>query len=575
MVHRVRRNDYQLWKPIWEEIVSDPNNYSYIASTYRPGSGDVGENTDARDANGNVINVPASRWAKVITSGIPKEITNQNYNLGVAMTETIWQSFQSESPGMIVFDELTSKNVEFFAGLGDTVRNDPRFNGMRDRIGVYIVSADWDKYRSAIDALLSANITLLPEYYIQYVNYCTTSSTQSKRDDYLHTFIDSPKRTGFLTNLKVSLNSSSKIVPIIAVTDNFVNGDEPYKMIDRMFWAWANSPQYNSLITVKPDIGHGGMGSWKWDSEGGQFEDNVGRAEQFVKSWVHYCKNKKKTVRSGAGIPKCSPGMGGAIVEFGALTPPGGTNWRNTRSKARLDDNRNKIEKASGRARLARSKTAIVNGKLDLNRTTPQVDGASYFDLYITEVNYGYSVQGEWHTAKYYTRFYPKSFSYENIRVKGIAIDERDYDDLLNWIRQVQVDIARGATAYMYLQIPATNLQIWGFIPTMPGKVGVDSPIPVGIEYNFDFVVIRDISDKFSQLTVPSHQGQFFDRDPYWIAQYESFKKDFFVTEIMSQLKEVSKDSAKASKKIKASVLEEAFKTDPAFSSYFFRDGLF
>lgn len=564
MIHRVRRSDYQLWKPIWEDLVSQHEG-TYIASTYRPGSGPVGPNEDAP------VNVPANKWAKVLTSEVPKEILSDAYARGQAMVETLWGMFQTENPGMIVFDELTSKNIQFFAGLGDTLKNDSRFNSIRDRVGVYVVSAEWNKYRTAFDALLAANVTIFPEYYFQYVNYCTTSSTQTKRDGYLTKLIEAPKRTKFLTELKTSLGSSSKIAPIIAVTDSYVSGAEPYKMIDRMLWGWANSA-YKSLSWQGTNINPGGIGTWKWDSEGGQSEDNVGRAEQFVKSWLHYCKQRNTKVRSGAGIPKCEPGQGGAIAYETELRRPTGQNWRDGRNKARLDDQRNKIEKAPGRARLGRSKSSVTNGKINLDMTTPQIDAASYFDLYITEVSYGYSVGGDWHTSKYYSRFYPKSFTYENIRVKGIAIDERDYDDLIEWVRQVQVDIARGATAYMYLQIPSTNLQIWGFIPTMPGKVGVDSPIPVGIEYSFEFVVIRDISDQFSQLTIPSHSGQFFDSDPYWITKYDTFKNDFFVTEVMAQLKTASKSSVKTGKKVKASVLEEVYKTDVTF---WFREGLF
>ena len=552
MIHRIRRSNYELWKPIWEQIVQ-PNNNCYIASTSRP------TGTGGDDSPSGVV-VPANKWCRVMTGIVPDRDATSIVNDVVA-------TLTNNDAQLVVFDELASANKDMLRDIAVTLRqNYPQLNG---RWGTYIVfgsNVSYSNFRSTIVEFLKANAPLFPEFYINYIDYCSVDrSDYNKRDTWLKAQLEgssSLSRFKWLDELRTSLGSSSSISPVIAVTDTYNDGATPFKMIDRVMWGFINSAVGVKYGYLNSSGNLGGISSWKWDQDG-MNPENSGRGQEFAESWISYCKNRNKNPRSGTGFPTCAAGTGGGIPNRSDLPAVSGANKEfvtNVRSKPLLDNPENKIERDAGRAQLYRSQYKATVGTIEKN---PVQDTTSIIDLYVTEVNYGYAIEGEEHTSKYYSRFYPTSAVLRDVTVNGIARDEREYEDLAFWIRNVQSDIARGYISHMGLRVPATGIDIWGHIPMFNVSIGgYGNPVPVGIQYQFRMVIIKDKTDPKSVLSsnVGTVVAGFYNDNPYWKEKEASFAKDWYVGQALAKIKDanISGKTKKTAQNISVSVTAAA-----------------
>lgn len=545
MIHRIRRSNYELWKPIWEKIVQ-PHNNCYIASTSRP------TGTGGEDSPAGVV-VPANKWAKVYTGMTPDRD-------GTTVVNDIVATLTNNEAQIVVFDELASANKDFLRDIAVTLRqNYPQFNG---RWGTYVVfgsNVSYGNFRSVLTEFLKANAPIFPEFYINYIDYCTIDrSDYNRRDAWLKAQFEgnsSLSRFKFLDELRTDLGSSSPIAPIIAVTDTYNDGATPFKMIDRVMWGFINSSLGSKYGYLNGSGNPGGIGTWKWDQDG-MNPENTGRGDEFVDSWISYCKSRNKNPRSGTGFPVCAAGTGSGIPSTNTLPSVSGADKEfvtNVRAKPLLDNPENKIEKNAGRAQLYRSGYKPTVGTIEKN---PAKDTNSVIDLYITEINYGYAIEGQDHVSKYYSRFYPTSAVLRDVAVTGLVRDEREYEDLAYWIRNVQSDIARGYISHMGLRVPATGIDIWGHIPNFTVSIGgYGNPVPVAIPFQFNMVIIKDNTDPKSKLSndVGTVVAGFYNDNPYWKEKNSTFAKDWYVGEALARINEVGKTTAKVGTAIKKS----------------------
>ena len=168
--------------------------------------------------------------------------------------------------------------------------------------------------------------------------------------------------------------------------------------------------------------------------------------------------------------------------------------------------NTNAVEATKGKAVLyrARANSTPYPSQAPDVVTQPGVKPLNatnlFQELYITVAEYGYQTEGTDAYAKYYKRYYPISSSLRTITITGIARDEREYEDLAYWIRVAQSDMATGYLSYVGLLVPEAGINAWGFIPSFDIKIGAQpgeapNPIPVGITYQFQFLITTDNTD--------------------------------------------------------------------------------
>lgn len=126
--------------------------------------------------------------------------------------------------------------------------------------------------------------------------------------------------------------------------------------------------------------------------------------------------------------------------------------------------------------------------------TSPQ--DTTQFDLWITEVLYGYQLIGSNAASRFYNKFYPQYFRKNPIQVKGVSRDETEYNALAKFIREQQVNATIDHNNLFLLEIPGAGIRAIGAIPSF--QAGIDAQnqgIPVAPEFSFEFVVFRDLTD--------------------------------------------------------------------------------
>lgn len=121
----------------------------------------------------------------------------------------------------------------------------------------------------------------------------------------------------------------------------------------------------------------------------------------------------------------------------------------------------------------------------------------STFDLWVTEVNFGYGITGRTAASQYYNKFYSQYYRKNPIQVKGICKNEIEYNELATFIRKQQVNVTADSNNMLQLEVPGGGINAIGIIPNFNG--GVDSKkqgIPIAPDFVFDFIVVRDLTDK-------------------------------------------------------------------------------
>jgi hypothetical protein len=118
------------------------------------------------------------------------------------------------------------------------------------------------------------------------------------------------------------------------------------------------------------------------------------------------------------------------------------------------------------------------------------------FDLWVTEVNYGYSMKGVDATSRYYKKYYPQAYGQLPISVRGTTINEKEYNYLASFIREQQTDVTTDHNNLLLLEIPAAGVSAVGLIESFIGGVQSNGQgIPVAPEFEFSFTVIENLND--------------------------------------------------------------------------------
>lgn len=161
-------------------------------------------------------------------------------------------------------------------------------------------------------------------------------------------------------------------------------------------------------------------------------------------------------------------------------------------------------QKALGKAflkRVAYGKDTYASNSLGFNYdqkrsnyTAPQ--DSSQFDLWVTEVNFGYSLIGSNAASRFYNKFYPQYFRKNPIQIKGVCRDEAEYNYLAKFIREQQVNATIDHNNLLLLAIPAAGIKAIGIIPEFQAGISTQNlGIPTAPEFTFEFVVFRDLLD--------------------------------------------------------------------------------
>lgn len=148
------------------------------------------------------------------------------------------------------------------------------------------------------------------------------------------------------------------------------------------------------------------------------------------------------------------------------------------------------------------------------------------FEFWCTAVSFGYGAKGSSSSSKFYEAFYARSNDQKPLSIEGRVPNENYFDEMVEWIRDGQIDMARGL-GKMWLEIPAAKIFCWGFIPSFNG--GHEAGYAPAPEINFDFVVTRDRrtgkGGEMSQSLIP------YFLDPAgktWLAQEKGYKNLLF-----------------------------------------------
>lgn len=175
----------------------------------------------------------------------------------------------------------------------------------------------------------------------------------------------------------------------------------------------------------------------------------------------------------------------------------------------------------------------------DANLNSPNNTTASYmsrFDLWITEVTYGFMTGGPVATSKYYKRHYTQAFALTPITVTGICYNENEYDDLSAFIREGQVSLSQDPNNVFRLYVPAAKVDVVGAIELMKGGFISDNKgMTVAPKFQFDFLIFIDLNDTVQNIGSTAKTIIYnFNEDPYWVRGFNSYKNDYITGSLIN-----------------------------------------
>ena len=208
-----------------------------------------------------------------------------------------------------------------------------------------------------------------------------------------------------------------------------------------------------------------------------------------------------------------------------------------------------------GRLRKAfLAKTIVPFNNADINKTINQLSNLGYwerknirtlnnsspvsrFDLWVEEVNYGFSVSGPKAASKYYTRHYSQSLNLTPLAVSGICYDENEYDDLADFIREGQVALADEAKNVFRIFVPAAKIDCLGAITEFSGGFQSNNTgIPVAPKFRFNFIIFKDLRDSSQSIgSTAKTLIENFNKDPYWVGKFKTYKNDYIVGQLIQE----------------------------------------
>jgi hypothetical protein len=543
MFHRVIRGQDPLWARLYNDFIV-PTSNQYIVSQYRPGAGTAtclrsdGVIGPAPSNDGNTV-VDVSKWAKVFTNEDFITIDNVKYALEV------------EGAQYAVFDELNSSSVDFYENFFAELVNSP-YAYLGPKMALHIgpgfnLRYEKSSFVGPIDNALQAGAIISPEVYFRHSDYCEIrlqNSPNSKAEDTWEQNFIKPN-FNYLIRRRVAKGSRSIIAPVVPTTDQYLDLAIPNDaektnanasaFLQRIIYNIAQSKLYSTFST-KVSTGYqcNGIGSYKWSVNAfgfglenesmnwakiiaeveptgpGNIRDELNamtvaadvRISGFINAWNKYCNLGRNN--------QITPPSSGNTICKGTEVKQAGYHYSSINEETKsyslkpTPDPANLINKKTGSQKAFLKKLNYISKEYDGRKRFNGPSDNSYiipqkietFDLWVTETNHGYATRGVSMASRYYKKYYPQYFEKMPIQVKGICSDEVEYNYLSRFIRQQQVDSVTDHNNLMLLEVPASGIRCIGLIPSFKGGIETqNSGIPIAPEYNFEFIVLRDLND--------------------------------------------------------------------------------
>jgi hypothetical protein len=251
----------------------------------------IAANPEARWVSSEPPPVGAERWA--LRLGVD-DFANGEL-LGERIAELLSGTGRGPTPATVIVDELRggrNTTLERVAACAQWLRREhPALDG--GRWAVYLAHQDVEPFNAmlpAIDPLLAAGATIAVEMYATERAYCAAARGDPERGDaWLADFFlggrGASPRPGFawLAERRRELGSRSRLTAVFGVTDDYLDGHDPFTFLDRMFFVWMTRTGYPGIIGAA----NGGAGSYKWQRD---HLDSATRDQRFAESWDHYCR---------------------------------------------------------------------------------------------------------------------------------------------------------------------------------------------------------------------------------------------------------------------------------------------
>lgn len=254
--------------------------------------------------------VPKAWWCqRISTAGkTSAQLVNETLDALGPISEL---NVENGKPGLTMWDELNSASINVVAAAASAMGAYP---ALAQRWGSYVVNGaniNYHTFVSAFDALLGAGGRIGIELYPYYVynpayhsaslkNYWHGGGNTAVRDEWMRQYfmggsIDSgnpvdpvmrphPIRLAWLMYHRATVwpTSWSVIHPIFGVSARHINGSQPNRFMDRMFYAFQGTV-HGALMSDANDFG---AGSWTWVGSGSTDWDGWFRV-----MWDYYCQN--------------------------------------------------------------------------------------------------------------------------------------------------------------------------------------------------------------------------------------------------------------------------------------------
>lgn len=243
--------------------------------------------------------VGPGKWARRLSGDTAYTMASTDLDRGVWLGEQVKRTLLNQeglgaAPSRVIIDELQGANPPT-AGMiyWASVHLKNNYPSLRGLWGVAV--AHWsDNFnlvaaQPAIDGLLQAGAFIVLEQYVTQAAYCSRQRSQGTgaADIWLASRfnggMNSNQWTDWLWQHRQNLGSNSPIHHMFGITDGELNGANPIRYQDRMFFVLRTRSTHPELMHYN----NGAVGSWVWD--GRVNNGYLNRDVEFRNSWFHFC----------------------------------------------------------------------------------------------------------------------------------------------------------------------------------------------------------------------------------------------------------------------------------------------
>ncbi len=255
---------------------------------------------------------PATRWVSTTPPPVGPErwalhLGAEDFadgvRLGQRIAAVLTGAHRGPRPATVIVDELrggANSTLERVAECTSWLhREHPALGG--GRWAIYLAHqniAAFDTLTRALDPALAAGATIAVEMYATQRAYCGAGGAEGGGDDWLADFFlggrGSSPGAGFawLAERRRHLGSHSRLTAVLGVTDDYLDGPDPFVFLDRMFFVWMSRTGFPGVLAAA----NGGAGSYKWQR--GHL-DSTTRDQRFAAAWEHYCRRGQTSSLAG------------------------------------------------------------------------------------------------------------------------------------------------------------------------------------------------------------------------------------------------------------------------------------